>query len=511
MSEQKMQETQHEGQEVQSEALSQEAINDQVLVRTQKLQELEAQGKSPFEITKAEPNVHAQDVQEHFSSYEGKMVTMAGRIMAKRGMGKVSFVDLWDATGKIQIFSKVDVLGEAYPAWQNLDLGDLVEVKGEVFKTHKEEVSVRNMEFRLLAKALRPLPEKFHGLKDTDTRYRKRYLDLIVNPEVKDTFIKRSKIISSIRKTLDEKNFVEVETPLLNTIPGGASALPFITHHNALDLDLYLRISPELYLKRLIVGGFERVYELGRNFRNEGMDGRHNPEFTMMELYQAYTDYHGMMDISEELITNAAREVNDRLEADFMGHHIKLEGPWQRITMLDIVKKETGVDFDKIQTAEEAQQAVKDLGLADLMKPGMKWGDCLNLAFEEKCEHTLIQPTFVYNYPVEISPLTKKHVPDPRLTERFEIFIAGLEFGNAYSELNDPRDQRSRFEDQLRRREAGDEEAGIPDEDYVEALEYGLPPTGGLGIGIDRLVMLLTGNDSIRDVLLFPTMKPLNK
>lgn len=484
--------------------------SEQEEIRLQKLEALEADGSSPFHIRKAEQGIHSKDILENFDSLEGKTVTLAGRLMSKRGMGKVSFSDLQDRCGTIQIFSRIDVMGEApYKKWLALDIGDLVSLKGEVFRTQRGEISVRNQEFTLLSKALRPLPEKFHGLQDTDTRYRKRYLDLIVNPEVRESFIMRSKIIATIRAFLAERDFIEVETPLLNVIAGGATARPFVTHHNALDLDLYLRISPELYLKRLIIGGLERVYELGRNFRNEGISIRHNPEFTMMELYQAYTDYRGMMEITEAMIYRCCQAVCESSEVEWMGRKIELKPPFCRLSMHDAIQQFAGVDFDEIHTDEEAYEAAKKAGLEDL-KPGMKRGDIMNLFFEEKCEKQLIQPTFVYDYPIEISPLTKKKPEDPRLVERFELFINGMEFANAYSELNDPRDQRERFAEQLKRRDQGDDEANLPDEDYVEAMEYGLPPTGGMGIGIDRLTMLLTGAASIRDVLLFPTMKPLN-
>lgn len=496
----------------QEQKQSAEEMHEQMRFRLEKLEALEAEGKGPFQITKAEQSVHSDEVQgDGFEQWEGKMVTVCGRIMSKRGMGKVSFVDLHDRRGKIQIFTKIDAFEdeEVYKAWQKLDLGDLVEVKGEVFRTQRGEISIRNEGYRLLSKSLRPLPEKFHGLQDTDTRYRKRYLDLIVNPEVRETFEKRSKIIATMRQVLAKKDFIEVETPILNLIAGGASARPFITHHNTLDLDLYLRIAPELYLKRLIVGGFERVFEIGRNFRNEGMDVRHNPEFTMVEMYQAYTDYNGMMELAEELLSESCKAVNNgALKVTYNGQEINLAPPFRRLSMIDAVKEYANVDFNTIPTKEEALAVAKAHQLEEL-KDSMSWGDILNLFFEVYCEDKLIQPTFIYDYPIEISPLTKKKADDPRLVERFELFIAGTEFGNAYSELNDPRDQRERFQEQLRRRSAGDDEANLPDEEYVEALEYGLPPCGGLGMGIDRMVMLLTDNSSIRDVLLFPTMKPL--
>lgn len=486
-----------------------ENIQDQVLNRLNKLDDLSNRNKNPFWVTTAEQTHHSLQIINNYEELEGESVVVAGRIMAKRGMGKVSFVDLMDRQGNIQIFTKFDALtAEDYQDWQNLDLGDLISVKGEVFTTQKGEISIRNQGYQLLAKCLRPLPEKFHGLTDTDTRYRKRYLDLIVNPEIKEVFEKRSKIITTIRHELEELDYIEVETPILNQIAGGAAARPFVTHHNTLDLDLFLRISPELYLKRLIVGGFERVYEIGRNFRNEGMSTKHNPEFTMIELYQAYTDYNGMMEISEHLISKACLAVNGTLQIKFGEYDLDLTPPFARMSMLEAINKFTGVDFEKIEDDVSAFEIAKEKGLAELSQ-GKSRGEIINIFFEELCEDKLIQPTFIYDYPVEISPLTKKKQDDPRMTERFEIFICGSEYGNAYSELNDPRDQQERFLEQQKQRDAGDEEANIPDYDFVESLEYGLPPTGGLGIGIDRLVMLLTDSSSIRDVLLFPTMRPL--
>lgn len=501
-----------EGTEPQANILGQNTeIQEQVLNRINKLTELSAQDKNPFWITEAKQTHHTQEILDNYANLEEKEVYIAGRIMAKRGMGKVSFVDLMDRQGRIQIFTKIDVLGEeSYQNWQNLDIGDLIEVHGDVFTTKRGEISIRNQGYRLLSKCLRPLPEKFHGLQDTDIRYRKRYLDLIMNPEIKETFEKRSKIITSIRHELEKLDFIEVETPILNQIAGGAAARPFVTHHNALDLDLFLRISPELYLKRLIVGGFERVFEMGRNFRNEGMSTKHNPEFSMMELYQAYTDYNGMMEISEHLISKACLAVNDSLKITFGEHEVDLTPPFTRMTMLEAIEKHTGIDFNQIEDDSSALDLARDKGLSDKAE-GMVRGEVISLIFEEFCEEKLIQPTFIYDYPIEISPLAKKKQSDPRMTERFEIFICGAEYGNAYSELNDPQDQHERFADQMEKRQAGDEEASLPDNDFVEALEYGLPPTGGLGIGIDRLVMLLTNSLSIRDVLLFPTMKPIVK
>ena len=486
--------------------------NEQKQIRINKLKELQNAGNDPFEITKAVQTHFASEINENFDELEEKDVSICGRIMTWRDMGKANFIDLRDRTGRIQVYVRMNDVGEdEFKEFKKWDLGDIVQVDGFVFKTRTGEISVHAKKLTLLSKSLLPLPEKFHGLTDTDTRYRKRYLDMIMNPDVKDTFIKRSKIISSIRAYLDNLGFVEVETPILNNIAGGAAARPFITHHNTLDMDMYLRIATELYLKRLIVGGMERVYEIGRNFRNEGMDVRHNPEFTCIELYQAYTDYHGMMDIAENIIRNAANEVCDgNLHITFNGTEIDLESPFARVTMIEAVEKYIGVNFaDFMSDNEKAIEIAKEKGIE--IAPGKAtWGDILNSFFEEFVEENLIQPTFIMDYPVEVSPLTKKKPDCPALTERFELFILGGEYGNAYSELNDPIDQMERFEAQMRLREAGDDEANLIDHDFVTALEYGMPPTGGLGIGIDRLVMLLTDNYSIRDVLLFPTMKPLN-
>lgn len=485
--------------------------NELKQIRIDKLTALQKQGKDPFEITIATQTHESSEIKENFDALEEKDVFVCGRIMTWRDMGKANFIDVQDRNGRIQVYVRMNDIGEdEYKEFKKWDIGDIVEVKGFVFKTRTGEISVHAKESRLLSKSLLPLPEKFHGLQDTDTRYRKRYLDMIMNPDVKDTFIKRSKIISSIRKYLDNLGFVEVETPILNTIAGGAAARPFITHHNTLDMDMYLRIATELYLKRLIVGGMERVYEIGRNFRNEGMDVRHNPEFTCMELYQAFTDYHGMMDIAENLIRNAANEVCDSLHIVFNGTEIDLETPFARLTMVDAVKQYSGIDFAEFMSDnEKAVEIAKEKGIE--IQPGKAtWGDVLNSFFEEFVEKNLIQPTFIMDYPVEVSPLTKRKPDCPVLTERFELFILGGEYGNAYSELNDPIDQMGRFEAQMKLREAGDDEANMIDYDFVTALEYGMPPTGGLGIGIDRLVMLLTDSYSIRDVLLFPTMKPLN-
>jgi len=482
-------------------------LNEILKVRRMKLMELQKKGKDPFAIVKYDVTHSSQQIIDDFDNLEGKHVSAAGRIMSKRDMGKASFCHIQDRDGKIQIYVKIDEVGpEAYEDFKKYDIGDIVGVAGEVFRTKKGEISIKVKEITLLSKSLLPLPEKWHGLKDVDLRYRQRYLDLIVNPDVRKTFILRSKIIKAIREFLDNRGFLEVDTPLLNTIPGGAAARPFITHHNALDIDLYLRIAPELYLKRLIVGGLEKVYEMGRMFRNEGISTKHNPEFTMMEVYEAYTDYKGMMELAESLISYVAQKALGTTKVTYQGQEIDLTPPWNRMTMIEAVKKYAGVDFDQISSDDEARSIAKEKGLS--IKDGMTRGEILSLMFEEFAEEHLIQPTFIYDYPVEVSPLTKRKPDRPELTERFEIYITGREMGNAYSELNDPIDQRERFLDQVRRRESGDEEANMMDEDFLTALEYGMPPTGGLGIGVDRLVMLLTDSYSIRDVLLFPTMKP---
>lgn len=487
--------------------------NEQKQIRIDKLKALQDSGRDPFEITLATQTHHSDEIKADFDNLENKDVTIAGRIMTWRDMGKANFIDIQDRNGRIQAYVRMNDVGEdVFAEFKTWDIGDIVEITGFVFKTRTGEISVHAKEIRLISKSLLPLPEKFHGLTDTDTRYRKRYLDMIMNPDVKDTFIKRSKIISSIRSYLDNLGFVEVETPILNTIPGGAAARPFITHHNSLDMDMYLRIATELYLKRLIVGGMERVYEIGRNFRNEGMDVRHNPEFTCIELYQAFTDYHGMMDIAEALIRNAANEVCDgNLHITFNGTEIDLESPFRRLTMIEAVKEFSGVDFAEFMSDDEKSVAIAKEKNIEIAPGKATWGDVLNSFFEEFVEENLVQPTFIMDYPVEVSPLTKRKPDCPALTERFELFILGGEYGNAYSELNDPIDQMSRFEAQMKLREAGDDEANMIDHDFVTALEYGMPPTGGLGIGIDRLVMLLTDNYSIRDVLLFPTMKSIDK
>ena len=485
-------------------------INQLMKVRREKLEKLKQEGKNPFEITKFNRTHTSKQIVDNYEELEGKDVTIAGRIMAKRIMGKASFVHIQDCDGKIQSYVSINDLGEeSYKDFKEDDIGDIIGITGFVFKTRTGEISIHAKELTLLSKSLRPLPEKYHGLKDTDLRYRQRYVDLIVNPEVKDTFLKRTEIIKEIRRILDEKNFLEVETPILNTIAGGASARPFITHHNTLDIDMYLRIANELYLKRLIVGGFDKVYEMGRMFRNEGMDIKHNPEFTNIELYAAFADYNDMMDITEEIVSKTAQKVLGTTKINYQGTDIDLTPNWKRITMIDAIKEQTGVDFNTIETDEEALEVAKKLEVEiDAIKTTR--GEIINQIFEDKVEETLIQPTFIYDYPVEVSPLTKRKPSDPRLTERFELFIGGREYANAYSELNDPIDQYERFLKQVEAREAGDEEANMMDTDFIEALEYGMPPTGGMGMGIDRLIMLLTDSASIRDVLLFPTMKPLN-
>lgn len=485
-------------------------LNQLMIIRREKLEKLKQNNKNPFEITKFDITHTSKEIIDNYEELEGKDVTIAGRIMAKRIMGKASFCHIQDGDGKIQSYVSINDLGEeSYKQFKEDDIGDIIGITGFVFKTRTGEISIHAKEVILLSKSLRPLPEKFHGLKDTDLRYRQRSVDLIMNPEVKETFKKRSLIIKEIRNMLDEKGFMEVETPILQTIPGGASARPFITHHNTLDIDMYLRIATELYLKRLIVGGFDKVYEIGRNFRNEGMDIKHNPEFTCIELYEAYTNLEGMMNITEELIRRCANKVCGTGKISYQGEEIDLEKPFRRITMIDSIKEVTGVDFNTVETDEDAQKIAKDLNMEiDPIKTTR--GDIIVQVFEEKVEETLRQPTFLYEYPIENSPLTKKCKDNPRMTQRFELFIGGREYANAYSELNDPIDQYERFLKQVQAREAGDEEANMMDDDFVQALEYGMPPTGGMGMGIDRLVMLLTDSASIRDVLLFPTMKPIN-
>lgn len=483
--------------------------SDVIKVRYEKLDALKEAGRDPFVITTSDRDILTETIKNNFEEYENKDVCVAGRLLSKRGKGKVSFMDLWDRSGKIQIFAKFDDLGEEeYGFLKKWDIGDIVEIKGFVFKTQMGEISVHAKEVKLLSKSLKPLPEKYHGLTNTDLRYRQRYVDLIMNPEVKDTFIKRSKIISTIRKYLDSQGFMEVETPMLVSNAGGASARPFETHFNALDEDLKLRISLELYLKRLIVGGLEKVYEIGRVFRNEGLDTRHNPEFTLMELYQAYTDYHGMMDLTENLYRHVAQEVLGTTTIVYNGIEMDLGKPFERITMVDAVKKYADIDFNEIHTLEEARAVAKEKGVE--YEERHKKGDILNLFFEAFVEEHLIQPTFLMDHPIEISPLTKKKPENPEYVERFEFFMNGWEMANAYSELNDPIDQRARFKAQEELLAQGDEEANHTDEDFLNALEIGMPPTGGIGFGIDRMCMLLTNAPAIRDVLLFPTMKPLD-
>ena len=499
-----MQESKNQNQEVELDE------NHLIQIRKDKLKELQEQGKDPFEITKFNRTNSAGEIKANYEKFENKDVTVAGRIIAKRIMGKASFCTIQDSDEKIQSYVSINDLGEeSYKAFKTWDIGDIIGITGFVFKTRTEEISVHAKEVTLLSKSLRPLPEKFHGLKDVDLRYRQRYVDLIMNPEVKETFRKRSQIISEIRKILDEKGFLEVETPVLNTISGGATARPFITHHNTLNIPMYLRIATELNLKRLIVGGYDKVYEMGRIFRNEGMDIRHNPEFTSIELYAAYQDYNDMMDITEKIFSETAQEILGTTKVDYLGTEIDLKPGWKRITMIDSIKEACGVDFNEITTDEEAVALAKERKL-EIPAGKETRGHIISLFFDEYVEKTILQPTFIYDYPVEISPLAKRSPKDPRLTERFEVFIDGREYGNAFSELNDPIDQYERFKEEIAARENGDDEAGMMDEDFINALEYGMPPTGGLGIGIDRLVMLLTDSASIRDVLLFPTMKPLN-
>ena len=500
---------------IQEQELSAQQLSELLQIRRDKLEALREAGKDPFEITKYDVTAYSGDIKANFvDPPEGEestvTVSMAGRIMSKRGMGKASFADLQDKQGRIQLYVRKDMVGEeAYADFKKWDIGDIIGVTGVVFRTHMGEISVRATSVVLLAKSLLPLPEKFHGLKDPELRYRQRYVDLIMNPEVKDTFVKRSMIIKEIRALLDEEDFLEVETPMLNTIAGGASARPFVTHHNALNIDMYMRIALELYLKRLIIGGFDRVYEIGRVFRNEGMDPRHNPEFTLLELYQAYTNLDGMMDITEKMFRRCAEKVNGCTTVIFDGHEIDLGKPFARITMTDAVKQYSGVDFNELPDLEAARKAAKEHHVE--FEERHKKGDILAAFFDEFVEENLIQPTFITEYPIEVSPLTKKDPEKPGMTQRFELFIAGREHANAYSELNDPIDQRERFMAQVALREQGDDEAEHLDEDFLTAMEYGMPPTGGLGVGIDRMVQLLTGNYSIRDVLLFPTMKPIDR
>ncbi|MCI7239535.1 MAG: lysine--tRNA ligase [Anaerococcus sp.] len=481
--------------------------NEMLKIKRDKLEELKAEGRDPHKEVNFRGRIPSKNIKDDFENYDGQTVRIAGRIMAKRGHGNMSFMDIQDETGQIQIVNRKNVIGDEFTQVKKYDIGDIVGIEGNVFKTNQGEISVETSTPTLLTKSLQMLPEKWHGLKDPDLRYRQRYLDLIVNPDVKEVFVQRSKIISEIRRFLDAKGFLEVETPILNTIAGGATARPFTTHHNSLDIDMYLRIASELYLKRLIVGGFDKVYEIGRMFRNEGMDATHNPEFTSMELYQAYGDFEDMMEITENLVETVANNVKGTTSVEFDGNTIELKAPWKRISMIDAVKEESGVDFNEITDYEEAVRVAKE----NNVEVKSTRGEIIAEFFDAFVEDKLIQPTFVIDYPVEISPLAKRKADDPSLTYRFEAFINGAEIANAFSELNDAVDQRERFEDQVAKREAGDDEAQMMDYDFVNALEVGMPPTGGLGIGIDRLIMILTGQHSIRDVLLFPTMKPMGK
>ncbi|MBQ1451717.1 MAG: lysine--tRNA ligase [Clostridia bacterium] len=533
---------------VEEHELTAEETNEQRQIRIEKLKALQEAGCDPFQVMTADQTFHTSEAKEAYAALEAKLigeikepdvdgldeqaareakkaaynerravmdaqpieVAIAGRMLFKRVMGKASFCNIQDKAGNIQVYVARDAIGEEpYADFKKSDIGDIFAIKGYLFRTMTGEISVHANEVKLISKSLLPLPEKFHGLKDADTRYRRRYVDLIVNPEVKETFIKRSKIVSSVRKTLDDEGYIEVETPVLSTIAGGATARPFITHHNALNLDMYMRIATELPLKRLIVGGMERVYEIGRIFRNEGMDTKHNPEFTTIEFYEAFTDYNGMMDRTEAIIRNAAMAANGTYKVTFKGVDLDLEKPFARMTVTDAVKKFTGIDFDEFTQDNEKAIALAKENHIELEKGKETWGDILMSFYDEFVEANLVEPTFIIDYPVEVSPLTKRKPSKPYLTERFELFILGMEYANAYSELNDPLDQMERFKHQLMLRECGDEEANMLDDDFVTALEYGMPPTGGCGIGIDRLVMLLTGNESIRDVILFPTMKPL--
>ena len=489
-----------------------ENLSQLLQIRRDKLTKLQEEGNDPFQVTHYEVNNDSANIKENFDALEGSEVSIAGRLMSKRGMGKVSFCDLQDKSGRIQLYARKDEMEEAeYERFKKYDIGDIVGVHGVVFRTQRGEMSVRVVKVKLLSKSLLPLPEKFHGLTNTELRYRQRYVDLIVNPEVKRNFIIRSKFIKHVRDFMDGRGFMEVETPVLNTISGGATARPFITHHNTLDIDMYMRIATELPLKRLIVGGMDRVYEIGRIFRNEGMDPKHNPEFTTIELYQAYADFNDMMDLFEDLLSSAAQKILGTYQVEWQGEKIDLTPGWPRLPMHEAVKKYCGIDFMAITSDEEAVAAAKSIGVELPETADKTWGNALYECFDQKVEEKLIQPTFITMHPVDVSPLAKRSPSDPRLTERFELFICHSEMGNAFSELNDPIDQRQRFQKQVELRDKGDEEAGMMDEDFLTALEYGMPPTGGLGIGIDRCVMLLTNSDSIREVILFPTMKPLGE
>lgn len=485
-------------------------LNEMLQIRRDKLKQLKEEGRNPYLVEKFERTNFTKEIVENFEDFEDKSVTIAGRVMARRGHGKVTFLDIQDSTGRIQAFLKIDNLGDEYNDVKLLDIGDIVGITGEVFKTKMGEVSVRAENFKILTKSLQILPEKWHGLQDQDLKYRQRYVDLIMNPSIKETFLKRNRIIKEIRNYLDDRGFLEVETPTLNTIAGGANARPFITHHNTLDIDMYLRIANELYLKRLVVGGFDKVYEMGKMFRNEGMDTTHNPEYTAMEVYAAYQDYNDMMELTENLVATVAEKVLGKTVIEYDGVELDLTPPWRRISMVEAVKEYAGVDFENIETDEEAVKVAEEKGLT--LEPSKKTrGNIINEFFEEFCEEHMIQPTFVTGHPVDISPLAKRNPEDPRYTNRFEAFINTKEIANAFSELNDPIDQRERFTAQIEAKRLGDDEAHPMDEDFLNAIEVGLPPTGGLGIGIDRLIMFLTGETSIRDVILFPTMKPLAK
>ena len=487
------------------------SLSELLQIRRDKLAALREQGQDPFVLTRFDVTHHSDEIKDRFEELEGQTVRVAGRLMSKRGMGKAVFSDLQDGAGRVQLYVRIDDVGEeALNAFKKYDIGDIVGVEGEVFRTKRGEISVKAKTITLLSKSLLPLPEKFHGLTDVETRCRQRYVDLIVNPDVKRNFIIRSQFIKHVRDFMDARGFMEVETPVLNTISGGATARPFITHHNTLDIDMYMRIATELPLKRLIVGGLERVYEMGRIFRNEGMDNRHNPEFTTIELYQAYADFNDMMDLFEDLLSSAAQKILGTYQVEWQGEQIDLTPGWPRLPMHEAVKQYTGLDFMAITSDEEAVTAAKSIGVELPETADKTWGNALYEVFDQRVEEKLIQPTFITMHPVDVSPLAKRSPKDPRLTERFELFICRSEMGNAFSELNDPIDQRQRFQKQVEMRARGDDEAGMMDEDFLTALEYGMPPTGGLGIGIDRCVMLLTNNDSIREVLLFPTMKPLD-
>ena len=484
-------------------------VSEQAQIRRDKLAALQAEGRDPFVQTKFDFNADSAAIKADYEGFEGKVVRVAGRLMSKRGQGKVMFCDLQDSTGRIQRFVKIDELGEEeYARFKKNDIGDILGVEGEVFTTKSGEISIRASKVTLLSKSLLPLPEKYHGLTDKEIRFRQRYVDLMVNPEVKQNFVTRSKFIKHLRNYLDNMGYIEVETPVLNTIAGGASARPFVTHHNTLDIDMFMRIATELPLKRLIIGGMDRVYEIGRIFRNEGMDPKHNPEFTSVELYQAYADFHDMMDIAEGVFTTFAQEVLGPYELEWMGEKIDLTPGWPRLTMVEAVKQYVGIDFGAVTDNAEAVALAASVGVELSDAAEKTWGNALYATFDQKVEEHLVQPTFITMYPVEVSPLTKRSPEDPRLTERFEFFICRSEMGNAYSELNDPIDQRARFQKQVEQRERGDDETEMMDEDFLTAMEYGMPPTGGMGIGIDRAVMLFTNSDTIREVILFPTMKP---